>query len=379
MGIFSRKTSATEQPKSSLLAQYAPQIMTESYNSIYNYATPRLQRADAMKVSSFARARNLICGTGATIPMALYKKSTGEELGSPVWLEQPSLTQPRFVTLSWTIDSLMMYGVAYWEITETYEDDGRPKRFEWVANTRVTFDLDLYNTTVTQYYVDGAARPMSGLGSLITFQSLTDPILQAGAQVIRSAYDIQKASAISANTPIPSGVLKNNGADLSEPEVQSLLAKWKESRSRGTTAYLTSTLDYQPTSFSPKDMGYKDMLLANSTQIARLFNVPAYYLSADETTSMTYSNVQDERKQFVSLSLQSWITAIEDRLSMNDITNSQNYVRFEIDDTFLRADTIERLTAIEKMLTMGLISVEEARAMEEMTPETGANSAPNVQ
>lgn len=368
MGIFSRKTSATEQPKSSLLAQYAPQIMTESYNSIYNYATPRLQRADAMKVSSFARARNLICGTGATIPMALYKKSTGEELGSPVWLEQPSLTQPRFVTVSWTIDSLMMYGVAYWEITELYEEDGRPRRFEWVANTRVTFDLDLYNTTVIQYYVDGSPRPMSGLGSLITFQGFDEGVLTRGGATIQAAIDVQKAMAVSATSPFPTGVLKNSGADLDPKEVQGLLAAWKQARNNRSTAYLTSTLEYTPVQFSPKDMVYSDSLQYLATEIARLCNIPAYMLSADMNNSMTYSNVMDERKQFFAYSLMPYLEAISARLSMNDITANGNEVRFEVNDTFLRTEPLDRLTAIEKMLQLDLITVEQARAMEELTP-----------
>lgn len=368
MGIFSRKTSATEQPKSSLLAQYAPQIMTESYNSIYNYATPRLQRADAMKVSSFARARNLICGTGATIPMALYKKSTGEELGSPVWLEQPSLTQPRFVTVSWTIDSLMMYGVAYWEITELYEEDGRPRRFEWVANTRVTFDLDLYNTTVIQYYVDGSPRPMSGLGSLITFQGFDEGVLTRGGATIQAAIDVQKAMAVSATSPFPTGVLKNSGADLDPKEVQGLLAAWKQARNNRSTAYLTSTLEYTPVQFSPKDMVYSDSLQYLATEIARLCNIPAYMLSADMNNSMTYSNVMDERKQFFAYSLMPYLEAISSRLSMNDVTANGNEVRFEVNDTFLRTEPLDRLAAIEKMLQLDLITVEQARAMEELTP-----------
>jgi hypothetical protein len=53
---------------------------------------------------------------------------------------------------------------------------------------------------------------------------------------------------------------------------------------------------------------------------------------------------------------------------MDDITNSQNYVRFAVDETFLRADTLTRLTAIEKMISLGLISVEEAQEMEDLSP-----------
>jgi HK97 family phage portal protein len=370
MGIFSRKTTSPDTSSSnSILAQYAPQIMGENLNQLVTYITPRLQRNDAMKCSALARARNLICGTGATIPMALYRKSTGEELGSPVWLEQPSLAQPRFVTISWTLDSLMLYGVAYWEVTEVYEEDGRPKRFEWVANTRVTFDLDLYNTTVNQYYVDGFPRPMSGIGSLITFQGFDEGVLARGSQTIQAALDVQRAMAVAAATPFPTGVIKNTGADMTPQEVQGILGAWKRARDTRGTAFLTATLDYTPTSYSPKDMVYAESLQYLSTEVARLCNIPAYMLSADMNNSMTYSNVMDERKQFFAYSLMPYLDAIAARLSMNDITANGNEVRFEVNDTFLRTEPLERLAAIEKMLQLDLITVEQAREMEELTPQ----------
>jgi hypothetical protein len=62
---------------------------------------------------------------------------------------------------------------------------------------------------------------------------------------------------------------------------------------------------------------------------------------------------------------------------MNDITNSQNQVRFAIDDTFLRVDAKERLDVIEKMLNLNLIDVDQAREMESLTP-LGDASATNV-
>ena len=83
---------------------------------------------------------------------------------------------------------------------------------------------------------------------------------------------------------------------------------------------------------------------------------------------MTYQNIIDGRKEFVAYSLQPYICAIEDRLSMNDITANGNIVRFNIDESFLRADTMKRLEAIEKMLTLGLIDLEQAKEMEDMTP-----------
>jgi hypothetical protein len=100
-------------------------------------------------------------------------------------------------------------------------------------------------------------------------------------------------------------------------------------------------------------------------------------ISSDMNNSMTYQNILDGRKEFMAYSLQPYISAIEDRLSMNDITNSQNQVRFAIDETFLRADAKDRLDILEKMLTLNLIDVNQARQMEQLTP-LGDASATNL-
>ena len=370
--------------KPAIEAQYAPAVMDTTYgygsfntNSTFGYNGVGIDRNFALQVASVSRCRNLIAGVISSIDLALYKKSTGEKLGSPVWLEQPDIRQPRSVTISATVDSLIFYSVAYWRVTSLYADDGRPSGFEWVANNRVTYTTNQYGTEVKDYFLDGNLVPMAGIGSLVTFQSLIPGVLQTASTTIRAALDVQKASAVSAATPMPTGILKNNGADLPESQVQGLLAAFKSARQNRSTAYLTSTLDYVPTSFSPKDMGYTEMSQYLSTEIARSMNVPAYLISSDMNNSMTYQNILDGRKEFVAYSLQPYISAIEDRLSMNDITNSQNQVRFAVDDTFLRVDAKDRLEIIEKMINLDLISTEQARQMEQLTP-LGDASATNV-
>jgi len=360
------------QSKPQLEAQAAPQVLGEysPYAMPFQYAF--VSRAEAMSVPALQRCRNLLAGTIGAIPLELYKKSTNEELGSPAWLEQPSYSQPRSVTIAYTVDSLLFYGQAFWKVVEVYAEDGRPSRFEWIANNRVTATLDATNTFVKSYAVDGVTLPMDGLGSLITFQSLSDGILNTGVQTIRAAIDVQKAATIAAATPMATGYIKNTGADLDPKEVAGLLAAWKQARNNRSTAYLTSTLEYNPVSFSPKDMMYSEAIFNLATECARLCNVPAYYVSADSNNSMTYANVQDERKQFLTLSLQPFITAIEDRLSMDDITARGNVVRFDIDHNFLRTDPMEELAVIEKLLSLNLITTEQAMEMTDLTPN-GSN------
>jgi HK97 family phage portal protein len=368
--------------KPAIEAQYAPAVMTTqygygSYNTGNFYGATGIDRNFALQVASVARCRNLIAGVISGIDLALYKKSTGEKLGSPIWLEQPDIRQPRSVTISATVDSLIFYGVAYWRVTSLYADDGRPSGFEWIANNRVTYTTNQYGTEIKDYYVDGNIVPMGGIDSLVTFQGLLPSVLDTAGTTIKAAFDIQKASAVSAATPMATTVLKNNGADLPESQVQGLLASWKASRASRSTAYLTSTLSVENIGFSPKDMMYNEASQYLATEIARAMNIPAYYISADMNNSMTYQNIIDGRKEFVAYSLQPYICAIEDRLSMNDITNSQNQVRFAVDDSFLRTDAKERLEIIEKMLNLDLIDVNQARQMEQLTP-LGDASATNI-
>jgi HK97 family phage portal protein len=365
-------------------AQYAPAVMLDSYgfNSIgtpFGYGP--IDRALACQVPAVNRCANLIKGVVGYLPLKLYKKSTGEELSSPLWVEQPDIRQPRSVTISATVDSLIFYGQAYWRITELYADDLRPARFEWVANTRVTAQTNARGTEILYYMIDQEKVPMVGVGSLVTFQGLTQGVLQTSGRTIQAALDLEKAASVAAATPMATGFLKNTGADMPEAQVQGLLAAWKSARQNRSTAYLTSTLSYEPVGFSPKDMGYVDSIQFLTTQICRAMNVPAYMVSADMGTgsSMTYQNLLESRKEFVSYSLQPYICAIEDRLSMDDITARGHVVKFAIEESFLRADTMKRLEALEKMLSLGLITVEEAKEMENMTPEGSEDNATYIQ
>lgn len=374
MGIFDGFMNFVPKDTSDLKAESRPQIMGDSFTYTNSYYLPNYSRNHAMSIPAIARCRNLIAGTIADTPLHYYKKRTGEEIGSPLWLDQPSTSQPLNVTLAWTVDSLIFYGIAYWEVTSTYAEDGRPASFEWVANTRVTFDTDFNDQFISTYYVDGKPRPQNGVGSLITFQSFNEGFLNYGGRLIQTALDVHEAARIAAATPMPSGYIKNSGADLPPAEVQGLLSAWKQARKNRSTAYLTSTLDFQTTSFSPKEMGYTEQIQNLSTEIARAMNVPAYLVSAEQNSSMTYANVLDEKKNFYTFSLAPYYTAIEKRLSMNDLTTAGNEVRFAVDDTLLRSDPLERISVIEKMLSLGLITLEQAMSMEDLTPNgnTGA-------
>ena len=375
--LFGLRSTANPSSKSEIKAQLNPPVMDmpfstwyggNSYGGYNNFASAIL-RQDAVGVPSITRCRNLICGTIATIPLEMYSLSTGEELPSLTWVDQPDKRQPRAVTISWTVDSLFMYGVAYWRVEEIYHDDNRPARFSWIQNDRVTVKYNALNTEVEYYMINNIRVPDSGVGSLVTFQALDQGLLLRSQSTIRAAIDIEKAAAIAAQTPQPSGYIKNNGADLPDQQVQGILNNWKLARQNRATAYLTSTLDYNVTSFSPKDMAYAEAKQYFATELARACNIPAYMIDAETFRGMTYQNIIDGRKEFFAYSLAPFVTAIEDRLSMDDLNPRGTAIRFAVSETFLKADPLARLQVTEKLLSLNLISLDQAKKMEDLTPE----------
>lgn len=381
MGILSVFGIGKEPVKPSvpdIKAQVSPAIYDAPFGQYWgnygfggynNYATA-IDRQNAISVPTIAQCRNLICGTIAGIPLEVYSLATGEELSTvPTWVKQPDKRAPRAVTISWTVDSLMMFGVAYWRVTEVYADDNRPARFEWIQNDRVTVKLNKYSSEVEYYMIQGERVPDEGVGSLITFQHLDQGILLRGARTIRAAADLENAVSIASQTPQPSGYIKNNGADLPEDQISGILATWKAARLSRGTAFLTQTLDYTPTQFSPAEMTYNESIQNMAAQIARLLNVPAHMVNAEMMKSNTYQNILDARKEFMAYTLQPYLTAIEDRLSLDDITPRGQVVRFAVDETFLRANPLDRLAVTEKLLQLKLIDVDQAKAMEDLTPD----------
>jgi HK97 family phage portal protein len=334
-------------------------------NRLQQFATLSTNRADAMSVPAVARARNLIAGTIASMPIEMFvtDQATQErrQVPPPPWVEQPQVDIPRMTTIAYTIDSLWFYGRGYWMVTEVYQEDGRPRRFRWVNPDDVTFDVDLQTGLVTRYYYRLNPTPLTGVGSLIVFTSIDEGLLVRAGQTIQTCVELERAALEFARSPAPSITLKNTGVDLPSDQVQSLLDRWRESRraSGGAVAYLSSALELDTVGFSPAELALVDARAFQVLEIARATGLPAGLLSAD-VGSMTYQNVQAERRALVDLALQPYMTAIEERLSMDDVTPRGTTLMFTPND-FLRATPIEEAQLLSVLLDRQVITIDEAR------------------
>lgn len=331
-----------------------------------------VSRSDAMQVPAVRRARSIIAGTIASFSLELYDDATNAEIpdGLP-WLGQPDPHMTRAAQIAATVDNLVFHGFAYWEVVTVIPGTDRPELMAFVNFPRVSAVNDPLNTVVDYYLVDGYRRPTVGVGSLITFQAEDEGFLACASAVIRRGTELQRAALNLAASPMPSGVLKNTGADLPDAKVLALLTGWKQSRRENATAYLSAQLEFQSQSYNAVEMAINEQIMNNAGDIALSLNLDPWYVNA-QNASMTYSNRVDINKQLVNQTLRPYIDVIEQRLSMPDLCPDGYEVRFSLDE-FLRADATARVAVLEKLLTLGIIDVAEARAMEDLAPRGSAD------
>ena len=68
-----------------------------SQNFAPMFMSPFTTRQEAMEVPSVARARSIICGTAASLPLHAYNKTTNAEIYGRTILEQPDPALPTAV------------------------------------------------------------------------------------------------------------------------------------------------------------------------------------------------------------------------------------------------------------------------------------------
>lgn len=348
---------------------YPVNPMNLGYTPDMGYLQPVSRRA-AMTVPAVARARNIIAGTIASLEMQTYLEATEAEIPNRPVIKQPDPSLARGTTVVWTIDDLLFYGQAHWQVLAISPEDGRVTQARRIDPLRVNTRTDATGQMILAYTVDGVDVPMRGVGSLITFWGPDEGVLNRASRTINAAIELEAAALRMAQEPIPAMVLRNEGMNLPADQKEALLTAFKSARRTRSTAYVEGPINLEVVGLDSAQMQLTEARAYTASEIARVMNIPAWYINAESATS-TYSNVSAERRSLLDFSLRPYLDAFESRLSMDDITPRGQYVEIEMDD-FLRGNPTERVDIIVKLLDSGIINIDEARAMEDLAPRGGA-------
>jgi len=353
-----------DSPSPDVLAALAPlnnidalyPFMPTQYTSTYQ---------EFMSIPTGARARNIISGSLASIPVVLRDRSTGETIDAPRCFNTPDPRVPGQAVYAWTASDILLYGFAYWQITELYADTFRVRSVQRIDPIRVTIKTNANASEITGYAINGADIPNSGVGSLVVFYGNDEGVLNRAGRTIRTGAALERAAANYANEPIPSMVLKSNGSALPADRIAKLLEQWGVARRNRSTAFLNADVTMESVGFDPEKLQLAKAREYIATEIARACGIPAYFVDATSGSSMTYSNATTQKESLLQLSLMPIMNVIEQRMSMPDFVASSTVARFDL-DAYLRGSALERAQIYEIYNRIGVMTADEIMEKEDM-------------
>jgi HK97 family phage portal protein len=366
MGLFSRsiKTDAPT-PTNDVAASIAPYPNSDGLYAVRNAYSYTASREEAMSIPTIARARGIICSSIAATPIILRDRSTGVRIDPPRVINTPDPRVPGSAIYVWTAEDILFTGFAFWRILELYADTFRVRRVERIAPTRIGTFLNDNGTEVLYYTIDGNRIPETGVGSVVVFYGNDEGLLNRAGTTIRAGAELERAATMYAREPMPTMILKSNGASLPPDRIAKLLESWGQARRNRSTAFLNADVTLDAVGFDPEKMQLNAARNYISTELSRAIGIPAYFTDAPTGSSMTYSNATLAKQNLLDFSLIPIMTSIEERLSMPDFVSSTTVARFDL-DAYLRGSAIERAQVYEVLNRIGALSVEEIQRKEDM-------------
>jgi HK97 family phage portal protein len=330
-------------------------------------------RVEALSVPAVKRARDLIAGTIGALPLRV-NNAAREQIPSAL-LEQPEPDYARSVTLTRTLEDMLLTGRAWWRVTE-FGWHGYPTKVRRLEPTSV-FVRQFGQVWVSK---DGSAEGMSielvPDELLIRIDGPNEGLLTSGARAIRQALQLDQQAARIAASPRPQGVFTPvEGVDPGDAtDIQAMLDQWNSSRSTNAWGYVGAALKLNPLSWTPEELQLADSRQHAAVEIARLCGLDADWVNV-HTTTRTYANAETRRLDLLDFTLMPFITALEGRLSMNDVLPRGHQVKVQMSG-FLRSDSKTRMETYEIGRRVGVYDDERIAELEDIPTAKAPKPAP---
>lgn len=343
---------------------------------------PRVSRDEALQVPAVLRARNLVAGTLATLPIHIHDKE--RRVATPTTLlEQIDPDLPNVVTFAQIYEDLMFESVSWMRVTERgwhgYPTAARhvPVRSVHVSGSgdlpstmRITADIPF--PAGGQVFIDGV--PVRD-EDVIRFDSPNPPLLRHAARAIRAALRLDQAAARMSDEPVPLGYLApKEGVDPgTKEEIEEILNEWEDARRRRVWGYVGAAMELKTLQWNAEQMGLADQRQHAVLEIARAAGVDPEDLGVS-TTSRTYQNAEHRRLDLLDFTLGAYVTAVQQRLSMRDVLPRGYFAKVKFDG-FLRSTTTTRMDTYKVGKEVGAYTTEEIRELEDRPSLTPAETA----
>ena len=363
----------------------------QSYLSDFSTSNITVTPENAMNAPSVYACVKLISQTIARMPWMVlkndYKTGTAEpDKENPIYGLLNVESNEDMTAHSWrelTISDLCLYGNSYSFIQRN--GAGEAVSLEHLRPDYMYMQRDAANQPYYQYYAGAVSdkaneeikqrrfRPFDILHCLTATGG--DGILglapiAAMRNLIATELQLEEyVSRFFANSARPSGILTMPGT-LSAEAAARLRESWQKQQggvfNSGRIAVLENGLTFNTVSTNMVENQMIDVRKYCRAQIASAFGVPSFKIGATE--SISYSSQEQGEAAFITSTLANYASIIEQEVNRKLFKRNNGndyYTRINFDD-LQRGDRASRYNSYNIGLTTGLLSINEARALESL-------------
>lgn len=352
---------------------YAGWRVTEQLLAHRAMQAVKVDRQSALSIPAVLRGRNMICSI-STLPLQAVN-ATNVVQDHPLF-RQTDPNTANVVMLAMTVEDLLFDAVAWWRVT-AFSADGYPSQAVRYAPDQVSLDppddyqrgyLPSELPTEGVIWMEGKPVPFS---RVIRFDSPNPAFLLAGERAIRRALLLDDAADLYAGNRqmrgyfTPSDINVDPGTD---EDIAKMLGDWARAREQRLDGYVPAGVEYnQVQNPTPAELQIIAQQQRADLALANALGIDPEDLGIS-TTSRTYQNAVDRRRDRINDVLAPYMKAITDRLSMPDVTKRGTSARFLLDD-YLKADPKTRAEVQQAYKDMEVIDAQDIQRAEGLPPK----------
>ena len=192
-------------------------------------------------------------------------------------------------------------------------------------------------------------------------------VLTRFADDLRLAQSMRTYMAGAFSAGVPDGYLKTTTPSINQEQADALKSRWMTQHGGGrrSIAVLNATTEFHPLQWSPVDTEAAAFATLTLGQFELMFGLPVSSLGGPAGRSLDYSTTELRMLELYQTTWLPWIGRIEAVLDAQLVSGTDS--RVEVDGV-LRADTKTRFETYEIGIRTGVLTVDEARALENRPP-----------
>lgn len=330
------------------------------------------------------RAVNLIAGTAASLPLHAYRQDG--DVRQPVLtgnaaelLDNPHPDMTPFELWELAYGSLCLWGNTYFH--KLRDQTGRLRELWWIAPNRVragrssvdgskVYELD---GNLDDPHTDDTILHIPGFG----YDGIcgVSPIRLARQGIGLALAAEEFGARLFGSGSLASGILQTEQR-LDQASADALKARWKAKVSGLGNAHDVAVLDhgakFQQLTIPPEDAQFIESRRFQVAEVARMFGVPPHMLMDTDKSTSWGTGIEQQTIGWVVFTLRpTYLTRVEQRLTKM-LRPQAVYARYSLEG-LLRGDSAARAEFYTKLWTLGVLSTNDIRRLEDMPPVEGGD------